>query len=110
MEAITGLPDEASVLMLWEPRSLYCLPKCDPDEILDRWIHDRYLYGDPQDILDRWKSDGYSHVLLHQAGADYIRRADERYTEADWEALEEVLAQLADPVDFGGAYYLYSLE
>jgi len=110
MEAINVLPNDASVLLLWEPRSLYCLPKCDPDEVLDRWIHDRHLYGDPQDIFDRWKIDGYTHVLFHQAGADYIRRSDDRYSEADWDALEEVLAQLPDPVDFGGAYYLYSLE
>ncbi|MCK4724654.1 MAG: glycosyltransferase family 39 protein, partial [Anaerolineales bacterium] len=110
MEAITVLPDDASVLMLWETRSLYCLPKCDPDEIIDRWIHDRYLFVQPDRIHSSWKSDGYTHVLFHQAGADYIRRSDDRYSEADWDALEEVLAQLPDPVDFGGAYYLYSLE
>ena len=110
MEAITELPDDASVLMLWEPRSLYCLPNCDPDETIDRWIHDRNLFVQPERIHSSWKSDGYTHVLFHQTGADYIRRADDRYSEADWDALEEVLTQLADPIDFGGAYYLYSLE
>jgi len=110
MEVINELPDDASVLMLWEPRSLYCLPKCTPDEIIDRWIHDRYLYGKSQDITESWKSESYTHVLLHRSGADFIRREDDRYSDADWEALEEVFAKLPDPVDFGGAYYLYSLE
>ncbi len=33
--------------MLWEPRSLYCLPVCSPDEILDRWRGDLRTWDDP---------------------------------------------------------------
>ncbi len=42
MQAVDQLPEGARVLMLWEARSFYCLPKCEPDEIIDRWQRERH--------------------------------------------------------------------
>jgi hypothetical protein len=58
MQAVNELPSTSKVLMLWEPRSLYCLPQCDPDEVLDRWIHDRHRFTDPNRILESWQQVG----------------------------------------------------
>lgn len=110
MREIRELPSGSEVLMLWEPRSFYCLPKCIPDEILDRWMHDRYIYGDNSSILESWQEAGYSHLLFNRTGADFVREDDVRYSSSDWEVLEELLSELPLVMDLGGAYYLYSLE
>jgi hypothetical protein len=110
MNEIRDLPSDSEVLMLWEPRSLYCLPVCNPDEILDRWAHDRYRYGDPKTILTSWQEAGYTHLLFYQTGADFIREDDTRYLTADWDALEGLIGDLPLLKDLGGAYYLYTLE
>jgi hypothetical protein len=96
--------------MLWEPRSLYCLPKCIPDEIIDRWKHDLLIYQEPDAVLESWRSLGYSHLLYYQLGSDFVRRDDQRYSAGDWEALDRLRAYLPPPQDFGGAYLLYRLE
>lgn len=108
-QAITDLPDGSRVLMLWEPRSFYCQTKCIPDEVLDKWRHARQKVGEPDDILDSWRDDGYTHLLYNHFGANFIRSNDARYNTADWVALDDLLARLDAPVEFGGAYELYSL-
>jgi hypothetical protein len=109
-QVIKDLPDDASVLMLWEPRSLYCLPKCVPDEVIDRWKHDRAMWDKPDVILDQWRLEGYSHLLFNRLGAEFVREQDKRYSPDDWEALDKLLSNLPPPVDIGGAYYLYGLS
>ena len=96
--------------MLWEPRSLYCLPKCWPDEVLDRWLHARHLFRDSEDILNNWREEGYTHVLLNRFGSDFIRQTDDRYTAADWQNLDAMLVRLPELENFGNAYFLYTLE
>lgn len=110
MQTVNDLPENSSVLMLWEARSLECFPKCVPDEIIDRWLHDRYLYGEPERVLDAWRNQGYTHLLYYQQGAGYIRQQDGRYTAEDWASLDNLLAQLPVAIDFDGVYVLYSLE
>jgi hypothetical protein len=108
-QAIKNLPAGSRVLMLWEPRSFYCQTKCIPDEILDTWRHARQTVGAPDDIIDSWRDDGYTHLLYNHFGANFIRSNDESYNNSDWEALDDLLARLDAPVEFGGAYELYSL-
>lgn len=110
MQSINRLTDDSKVLMLWEPRSLYCLPKCIPDEIIDRWAHDRFLYEEPNSILSSWKAEGYTHLLYYKTGADFIREEDERYTNSDWEALDQLLVGLPLIENFGDTYYLYAID
>jgi hypothetical protein len=109
-QAVRELPEGSRVLMLWEPRSFYCLPKCIPDEILDQWRHSRQTVGEPGEILKRWREQGYTHLLYNRFGADFVRNDDKSYQESDWTALDDLLFQLKDPVEFGGAYELYSIQ
>lgn len=109
-EAIRQLPTGEKVLMLWEPRSLYCLPACSPDEVLDRWRRDLRTWRNPPAVLDAWRAEGYTHLLLHQAGADFVRQDDSRYTIQEWQSLDELLASLPAPEKFGEAYALYRIS
>jgi hypothetical protein len=114
-QAVRSLPAGERALLLWEPRSLYCLPRCDPDEVLDRWMRARYDTpgGAPADnsaILQAWRAAGYTHLLYYRLGADFIHQEGRMpYTEADWQALEALLGDLRLVQDFGGAYQLYSM-
>lgn len=115
MKAIRDLPSGARVLMLWEPRSLYCLPKCEPDEILDRWLGERYGSPSasprgPEEIMESWKQAGYSHLLFYRLGADFIRAESTSYHESDWQALNVLLEGLPIVQEFGGTYTMYELD
>ncbi len=109
MESIDELPEESRVLMLWEPRSFYCTPKCIPDEVLDRWIREARSGNDVDGILAGWGARGFTHLLYYQEGADFIQGEDDRYQDADWQLLDELLAEMPTPLDFGDVYVLYPL-
>lgn len=109
MEAIRRLPNGTRVLLLWEPRSLYCLPKCDPDEIIDRWYHDIRTYGTADKVLTSWREQGYTHLLINLDGAKFIRENETWDTDQDWDYLETLLNSLNSPNEFGNSYSLYSL-
>lgn len=112
MQALKSLPLENRALLLWEPRSFYCAPRCSPDEVLDRWLHDLKIYKTPQAVLESWQAYGFSHLLLYKAGADFLRQEtqDPRYQPEDWRALDQLLALLGPPVEtFGEAYELYQI-
>lgn len=110
MKSIRDLPPDARVLMLWETRSLYCAPKCFPDEILDRWYNDITLMQSSEVILQSWRDAGYTHLLYYRLGADYIRRKDTVYQSSDWQTLEILLSSLSQTDEFGDVYVLYSLD
>lgn len=116
MQALRDLPPGDRALLLWEPRSLYCLPRCDPDEVLDRWKRARTGVpgaAPPENdaILADWRLAGYTHVLFYRSGANFIRQENRlAYTAADWLALEDLLLDLPQLQDFGGAYQLYTLK
>ena len=115
MEAINKLPEDAKVLMLWEPRAFYCLPKCEPDEVLDRWRHDVIRYGDGLAIIQNWKDNGFTHLLFYKHGAEFIKEdsrstAETSYSQETWRELDQLLSSLGPSQDFGGAYQLYPLD
>jgi hypothetical protein len=97
------------ILFLWETRSLGCLLNCDPDEILDQWPHDLSLYGNADAVLAAWKNQGYSHILYHQLGADFLRQEDRRYKTIDWDSLDRLKAGLIEISDLNGTYQLYEI-
>ena len=109
MRAINTLPEDSRVLMLWEPRSLYCLPKCVPDEVIDRWKHDYFTWKNQEAIIQNWRASGYTHLLFYRFGANFVRQHDHRYLSSDWDALDSLLAKLPELNDFGETYILYSL-
>jgi hypothetical protein len=108
-EVVNKLPEPARVLMLWEPRGLYCQPRCDPDEILDRWLSDYQAFQSPEAILDNWRQSGYTHLLYHRSGAEFVRQEDTRYTHEQWQMLDRLLASLSSPTNSGDVYSLYTL-
>jgi hypothetical protein len=104
------LSPDATVLLLWEPRSYYCQVECWPDALLDRWLHTTHVHGyDAQAIADAWRADGVTHVLLYRAGYEAIAQAGfDPVTEADQETLTQLLSEEMVLVeDFGGVYELY---
>jgi hypothetical protein len=109
MEAVRNLPPDSSVLNLWEPRGFYCMPICQADTWIDRWYIDRQRIGDEDGILESWREEGYTHILLHKAGMEFIQENDARYHDEDWEALENLLHQLNLVQSFGDGFELYRL-
>jgi hypothetical protein len=103
------LIDGGRVLMLWEPRGFYCLPVCDSDEILDRWHDELRKQGSGPDVAEHWVKEGYSHILIYRAGADFLRRTDDKFTEESWDKLDRLLESLPLVEDYGGIYQLYRL-
>lgn len=109
-QSVNDLPPSANVLMLWETRSFYCLPRCVPDEIVDRWLTDRAVYGSADAILAAWRNAGYTHLLFYRLGADFYRDDPLAvYQPADWQTLDQLLAQLPIQTDLNGIYTLYRL-
>jgi hypothetical protein len=114
MQALNELPAGARVLMLWEARSLYCLPVCVPDEIIDRWSRERQESGglDPasaEEIIQSWNAADYTHLLYYRLGADFIRAQSPGSQIDDWNALEALISQLNLVQNFGDTYLLYRI-
>jgi hypothetical protein len=117
-QSLSKLPDQSRVLLLWETRSLYCQRSCDPDEVLDRWLVERYSRPDQParaalEIRQGWLQEGYSHLLLHKAGLDYIRQnaaTSSNYSLDDWNELDRLLSDLELIESFGEAYLLYIIK
>lgn len=111
IEAVNDLPAGSHVLLLYEPRSLYCQPTCLPDEILDRWKRSWTQYHDPQAIRAAWRAEGFTHVLFNRLGASFMQETkDPHVTPEEWQALDRFLASLPKPVDFGQTYELYDIR
>jgi len=111
METINDLPDTSKVLMLWETMDYYCLPNCDGDEIIDRWHHDRRLYGSAGAILASWGEQGYTHLLVNDWGLDFVQGENNpHYTAEDWEVLQSLLASLPAPMEIGDDYRLFEIK
>lgn len=110
MTAVRKLPEGSQVLMLWEARSLYCVPRCQPDVILDRWKREIKQGGNADNLIGRWREEGYTHILYYRLGADFVRTNDPRYSKADWQALDVLLGRLPAGESFGDAYVMYSLR
>lgn len=109
MQAVSGLPENALVLLLFEPRSLECLPKCRPDEILDRWLVDLEQVDDTEQVFAKWREEGFTHVLYYRAGAEYLFAQEPRFNQVNVAATDALLSELPQVADFGGVYLLYEL-
>lgn len=109
MQAVRDLPAGSRTLLLYEPRSLYCAPRCIPDEIMDRWKRTRPL-SSVDAVIRAWQAEGFTHLLVYQAGIEWLVQAnDPHHPPEDLDSLRQFLAALHAPVDFGGVYRLYSL-
>jgi hypothetical protein len=111
LKAIRELPEGQRVQLIYEPRSLYCAPRCLPDEILDRWKRAWLSLGDAGAIRQSFRQEGITHLLVYSDGVKFLlENADPHHPPSDLEALEAFLSALPAPVSFGDVYKLYSLE
>ncbi|GAB4536653.1 MAG: hypothetical protein Kow0063_22460 [Anaerolineae bacterium] len=112
MKAVNELPAGSRVVFLWEPRSYMCQVDCQPDALLDRFLHLTYLYPDAGTIASVWRKAGVTHVLLHQRGMNMIVEAGfDPVTPRDLAIMEELQAHYLSPVGrWGDDYVLYELE
>lgn len=107
-----NLPPSAKVLFLWEPRSYYCQRDCWPDAILDKFKHLTYKYHDAEGIAEYLHREGVTHLLLYQAGLEYILEAQfDPITPDDVATLAALQGSYLRLIhDEGGAYLLYELK
>ncbi len=110
ISSLKELPPDARVLMLWETRSLGCLPICDPDETIDHWYETSLTYASAEEILSLWQSQGYTHLLLNKIGLEFIQKNDGRISLENWEKLEILLNMLPSPAPVAPGYELYELD
>jgi len=107
-----SVPDGGKVLFLWEPRTYYCQRTAQPDAVLEQWAWRMYQQeGDLGAIARSLQSEGYTHILLHRAGLDFMRRTrldplSDRDLDA-WEAFAVGYLRLEGQV--GDSYLLYGL-
>ncbi len=110
MDTLRSLPDGEKTLLLYEPRGFLCIPKCDPDEILDRWKHDLSILEDPQSILASWRHQGFTHILYNKAGTEFLREnPDPHHPVMELDQLDALFSSLPLVQDFGGTYRLYQI-
>jgi len=109
IQTLNELPPEAEILFLWEPRAYYCQAVCLPDTLIDRWYSVRRTLGSSQAILSDWMQSGVTHILFYQEGMKFVQATDGRYTQSDWEALADLLAELTTVAEFGDGYILYKV-
>lgn len=110
--AVNQLPPDANVQFLWEARSYHCAITCQPDPILDAWLHlTQHLDLSAADIAHQWQKQGITHVLMYDGGLQFIVEADfDPVTEADLAAWETMKATYLRPVQtWPGQYTLYEL-
>jgi 4-amino-4-deoxy-L-arabinose transferase-like glycosyltransferase len=118
------VPAEGRVLFLWEPRSYYCRRPAQPDAILDRWAWLLVRHkADLAAIAAELEQEGYTHLLLHRAGAEFVRREqdgaippaplprDGVHGDGDFAALDAFLQIYGRELGrVGEAYELYRLS
>jgi hypothetical protein len=110
LDEIEKLPESSKVMMFYEPRGYGCVPKCDPDEILDRWKTENIRYENFQTMEKAWRESGFSHLLVYTIGVEFLRGDnDPHHPISDLQALDTYLATLKTPLDIGGVYALYTI-
>ncbi|HEX9013617.1 MAG TPA: hypothetical protein VF813_08880, partial [Anaerolineaceae bacterium] len=107
--SLASLPAGSHVQALWEPRGLYLPGSVRPDFWIDRWRADLHLLGTPETVLTSWKAHGITHLLIYQAGEEFMREGDRSTTPQTWEAFDRLTSQLTVLKVFGGVYRLYAL-
>jgi hypothetical protein len=106
------VPESGKVLFLWEPRTYYCQRAAQPDAVLEQWAWRMYRQGGDLGAIARsLQSEGYTHILLHRAGLEFMRRTRlDPLSDADLEGWDIFAAAYLYPVaTVDQDYELYSL-
>ncbi len=95
MKLMHGLPADARVYSLFEPRT-YGLPRqTQADPIIYNFAHDVYLYESSDAIIRHWKSEQYTHLIIYQRGLDFmVDSASSKFTPTTQNLLQETLRKL----------------
>jgi hypothetical protein len=72
------LPAQARLLFLWEPRGYYCQRPIRADATLDNLAQLRVAHGTAEDSLAALQAGGFTHLLLHGAGLEFIQEPTPR--------------------------------
>jgi hypothetical protein len=99
--AVNQLPPDANVQFLWEARSYHCEVTCQPDPILDTWLHLTQHNGyTASEIAALWQEQGITHVLMYDGGLNFIIEAKfDPVTDNDmkqWQAFSETYLQTVE--------------
>ncbi|MCP4360098.1 MAG: hypothetical protein GY796_18995 [Chloroflexi bacterium] len=107
-----AVPPDGHVAFLWEPRSYYCQPTCQPDLLLYKFGHLEQLYGDADGIGQAWQEQGITHVLVFDAGLQFAVENEMAYiAPGDTAVFNNLLADWLEPVNtWDKTYTLYALE
>jgi hypothetical protein len=110
MKELVNLTPESKVISIFEPRGYGCVPKCDPDEILDHWKFAYSKNADFQSIQLSWVKAGYTHVFVYQQGIDFLKsNPDPHHPDEELMELESFLTTLEIVNDYDGVYRLYKI-
>lgn len=105
------LDEDKKVLFLYEPRGFGCIPKCDPDEILDHWKVTFHEFKSNEEIISKWKNDGFTHLLVYTKGMEFLREEmDPHHPPVELDALEKLTTRFSLVANYGDWYHLYSLD
>ncbi len=104
------LPPPARVQFLWEPRSYYCDVDCQPDVTLDRFSDLVFRHQELGAIVEQLQEDAATHLLLFEAGIEYMAETDPAaLPSAELTKLRVLLADHFEPVrSFGAEYTLFA--
>ncbi|PKO06791.1 MAG: hypothetical protein CVU41_04000 [Chloroflexi bacterium HGW-Chloroflexi-3] len=110
IDEIKLLDADERVLFLYEPRGFGCIPKCDPDEILDQWKVIFHEFKSNEEIITKWKNDGFTHILVYTKGMEFLRvDQDPHHPPIELDALEKLTTSLPMVANYGDWYKLYFL-
>jgi hypothetical protein len=121
-------PAPARLLFLWEPRGYYCQPPTLADTTLDNLAQLHVAHGEAQVALAALQADGFTHLLLHRAGLEFIQGPTPRpptfstlfgqpssepslypLTDGDLRFLDDLLAHCQIVGNVGTFYEIYQL-
>ncbi len=102
-------PQNAKVMLLFEPR-MYGLPReVMPDAFLDNFVYGLSQAGSPQALAEQWACEGYEAVALSRRGMDFlVENRPDKMTPARTTALRQFLQGLTLVAEQGD-YALYRL-
>jgi hypothetical protein len=110
IDEINLLDEGERVLFFYEPRGFGCIPKCDPDEILDQWKVTYHEFKSTEEIIASWKNDGFTHILVYTKGMEFLRKEqDPHHPPVELDALEKLTTSLSLVANYGDWYKLYFL-
>jgi hypothetical protein len=68
-----GLPADARLLFLWEPRGYYAQRPTQADPTLDNLAQLRLAWGSPDAAVAGLQAKGITHLLFYRAGLEFLR-------------------------------------